>query len=44
MFFFFFFFEQSVINIIEQALHGDESLVAGEIEEDYVSVRTLGLA
>lgn len=35
MFFFFFFFEQSVIDIIEQALHGDESLVAGEIEEDY---------
>ena len=35
MFFFFFFFEQSAIDIIEQALQGDESLVAGEIEEEY---------
>ncbi len=35
MFFFFFFFEQSAIDIIEQALQGDESLVVGEIEEEY---------
>lgn len=35
MFFFFFFFEQSAIDIIEQALQGEESLVAGEIEEEY---------
>ena len=35
MFFFFFFFEQSAIDIIEQALQDDESLVAGVIEKEY---------
>lgn len=34
-FFFFFFFEQSAIDIVEQALDGEESLVAGEIDEKY---------
>lgn len=35
MFFFFFFFEQSAIDIIEQALQDDESMVVGEIKENY---------